>query len=143
MVGTSVNILKKTKALGGKNGALEGSKMVASSKNVIESSSATVIFGNNGVLEGSKMVTPSKNVIGKKKGTKDLALKRHLCYSNRDSRIKDFSLQWALLLTGTLPFTLKAASRKLFSQLRMKSFEFAPGIPFRLCPHGSPRSNHK
>ncbi|TXG46619.1 hypothetical protein EZV62_027881 [Acer yangbiense] len=71
MVGTSVNIVKKTKALGGKNGALDGSKIVASSKNVIESSSTTVIFGNNGVLEGSKMVSPSKNVIGKKKGTKD------------------------------------------------------------------------
>ncbi|KAK3229904.1 hypothetical protein Dsin_001785 [Dipteronia sinensis] len=56
MVGTSVNKLKKTKesgvhkTCGGKNRVLED---------------------NNGVLEGSKMVAPSKNVIGKKKGTKD------------------------------------------------------------------------
>ncbi|KAK3212636.1 hypothetical protein Dsin_017342 [Dipteronia sinensis] len=45
--------------------------MVASSKNVIETSSVTIILDNNGFLEGSKMVAPSKNVIGKKKGTKD------------------------------------------------------------------------
>ncbi|KAK3193375.1 hypothetical protein Dsin_024685 [Dipteronia sinensis] len=38
---------------------------------VIETSSATVILDNKGVLEGSKMVAPSKNMIGKKKGTKD------------------------------------------------------------------------
>ncbi|KAK3221973.1 hypothetical protein Dsin_008998 [Dipteronia sinensis] len=77
MVGNSVNKLKKTKescvhkTCGGKNGVLEGSKMVASSKNVIKTSSVAVILDNNGVLEGSKMVAPSKNVIGKKKGTKD------------------------------------------------------------------------
>ncbi|KAK3221966.1 hypothetical protein Dsin_008991 [Dipteronia sinensis] len=58
MVGTSMNKLKKTKescvhkTLGGKNRVLEGSKMVASSKNVIETSSVTVILDNNGVLEG-------------------------------------------------------------------------------------------
>ncbi|KAK1583526.1 hypothetical protein Q3G72_024611 [Acer saccharum] len=106
LVGTSVNIVKKTKALGGKNGALNGSKMVASSKNMIESSSATIIFSNNGVLEGSKMVSPSKNVIGKKKGTKDQG----------DSSEKHSETLRPAMLQQQVPFSSLGNAQKLASK---------------------------